>query len=135
MGFLNENDSWLISSGLSLTLGFSKTFCFPSSLEGFSRGGGGGGGRRTYFATASCFSWLKKTKYLKRNFFVFYTKFERHTTGDSRETLDRAHVRDILSKGTFMSKTVATFFQTVGFIWQKGGLSLYLFRTQMLLLA
>ena len=36
----------VVRSSLSLTLGFSKTFCFPSSLEGFFRGPG-----RTYPAT------------------------------------------------------------------------------------
>ena len=50
MGFLNENDSSAyfevlgeLSSGLSLTVGFFKTFGFPSSLVGFFRGPG-----RTY---------------------------------------------------------------------------------------
>ena len=51
--------------------------------------------------------------------------------GDSRETLDRIHVRYILCKGAFVSKTVATFAQKVGLVWLKGGFLLQLFRTQM----
>ena len=39
--------------------------------------------------------------------------------GDSRETLDSVHAKDALSKGAFMSKTVATFVQKVGLIWLK----------------
>ena len=41
--------------------------------------------------------------------------------GDSRETLDRVHVKYVLPKGAFMSKTVATFVQKVGLIWLKVG--------------
>ena len=47
MGFLNENDSLVyfailgeLSSGLSFTVGFLKTFCFLSLLVGFFRGQG-----------------------------------------------------------------------------------------------
>ena len=41
--------------------------------------------------------------------------------GDSHETLDRVHVKSVLPKGAFMSKTVATFVQNMGLIWLKGG--------------
>ena len=37
----------------------------------------------------------------------------------------------VLSKGAFVSKTVATFVQKVALIWLKGGFSLQLFKTQM----
>ena len=54
MGFLNENDSLAcfeilgeLSSSLSLTVCFVKTFDSPSSLVGFFRGPG-----RTYLATS-----------------------------------------------------------------------------------
>ena len=40
---------------------------------------------------------------------------------DSRETLNRVHVKHVRSKGAIMSKTVATFVQNVGLIWLKGG--------------
>ena len=40
--------------------------------------------------------------------------------GDSRETLDRVHVKYVLPKVVFMSKTVTTFVQKVGLIWLKG---------------
>ena len=42
--------------------------------------------------------------------------------GDSRETLDRVHVKFVLPKGALMSKTVATFVQKVSFTWLKGGI-------------
>ena len=81
MGFLNENDSLAyfailgeLSSGLSFNVGFFKTLSFLSLLVGFFRGQG-----RTYLETPLCFSWLKKTKYQKRNFLAFCTIFERHT--------------------------------------------------------
>ena len=41
--------------------------------------------------------------------------------GDFHETLDRVHVKYVLSKGTFMSETVATFVQKVGLSWLQGG--------------
>ena len=49
---------------------------------------------------------------------------------EPREPLDRVHVKYVLSKGAFMSKTVAIFVENVGFIWLKGGFLLNLFRTQ-----
>ena len=55
--------------------------------------------------------------------------------GDSRETLVRVHVKYVLSKSAFMSKTVTTFVQKVGLIRLRGGFLLQLFRTQMQLLA
>ena len=45
-----------------------------------------------------------------------------------REILDKVHVRYVLPKGAFMSKTVVTFIQKVGLIWLKGGLLLQLFK-------
>ena len=50
---------------------------------------------------------------------------------DSPEALDRAHVKYVLSKGAFMSKTVASVFQKVDLIWPNGGLLLQLFKTKM----
>ena len=41
--------------------------------------------------------------------------------GESRKTLDRVHVKNVLSKGLFMYKTVAIFVQKVGLKWLKGG--------------
>ena len=38
---------------------------------------------------------------------------------DSCETLDSVHVKYVLPKGAFMSKTVVTFVQKVGLIWPK----------------
>ena len=40
---------------------------------------------------------------------------------NSHETLDEAHVKCLLSKGVFISKTVSAFVQKVGLIWLKGG--------------
>ena len=73
MGFLNENNSLAyfaifgeLLSGLSFTVGFFKTLSFLSLSVGFFRKQG-----MTYLATPSCFSWLKKAKYRKRNLFGF----------------------------------------------------------------
>ena len=52
--------------------------------------------------------------------------------GDSRETLDSVHAKDALSKGAFMSKTVATFVKKVGLIWLKGGFSLFIQDTNVI---
>ena len=117
MGFLNENDSLdyfasleELSSGISFTVGFLKTLSFLSLLVGFFRGQG-----RTYLATP-CVSWLKKTKYQKRHFLLLSAL---NLNGDLREALDRVDAKYILLKGVFMSKTVATVVQKVGFIWLK----------------
>ena len=71
--FLNENDSLAyfaileeLSSGLSVTMGFSKLLRFLSLLVGFFRGQG-----RTYLPTPWCFSWLNKTNYQKKFCFIF----------------------------------------------------------------
>ena len=55
--------------------------------------------------------------------------------GDSCKTLDRVHVKHVLPKVAFISKTLATFAQKVGLIWLKRGFLLQLYRTQMYLLA
>ena len=77
MAFLNEKDSLAysamlgeLSSGLSFTIGFFKTFKFSLIISW--RG-------RTYLTAPLSFSWLKKTKYQKSNFVDFLTKFERQT--------------------------------------------------------
>ena len=99
-------------SGLSFTVGFFKTSIFVSLLVGFFRGQG-----RTYLAIPYCLSCLKKTKYQKRNFSwlsVLNLKDIPHDS-DPRETLDRVHIRCVVLRGAFMSKTVATFVQKSGF--------------------
>ena len=70
MDFLNENDSLAyfailreLSSGLS---GLFQNLKFPFIISWLFQGQG-----RIYLATPLCFSWLKKTKYQKRNFFGF----------------------------------------------------------------
>ena len=50
---------------------------------------------------------------------------------DCRETLERIYVQYVLSKGAFMSKTIATFVQKLAFIWLQDGFIIQLFRTQM----
>ena len=81
MGFLNENDNLAYfailgqsSSGLSFTVGFFKPLSFLLLLVGLFREQA-----RTYLAIPSCFSWIKKTRYQKRNFLTSCTKSERHT--------------------------------------------------------
>ena len=60
---------------------------------------------------------VKKTKYQKRNCFGLSGLNLKNIPydGDSRETLDRAHVKYVLPKGAFMS----TFVQKLGLIWLK----------------
>ena len=50
---------------------------------------------------------------------------------ESRETLNRVHVKYVLPKDAFMSRTAAIFVLKVGLIWLKSGLLLQLCRTQM----
>ena len=66
---------------------------------------------------------VKKTKYQKRTFLHFALNLKNIPyNGDTRETLDRVHVKYFLPKGAFMSKTVDTLVQQVDLIWLKGGL-------------
>ena len=65
-------------------------------------------------------SWLKKAKYQKCIFSLSALNLKDiPCNGDSCETLDMFHVKYVLLKGAFMSKTVATFVQKVGLIWLK----------------
>ena len=88
---------------------------------------------RTYLATPLCFSWLKQTKYQKISFLLssLYLK-DIPYNGASRETLDRVHVKYVMHKGAFTSKTFATFVQKVGLIQLKGGFLLQLLRTHVI---
>ena len=104
-----------------------QDFRFSLIISWLFRGQG-----RTYLATSSCFCWLKKTKYQKRNFAFALNLKDIPYNGYSRETgLDRVLAEYVLPKGAFMSRTVATFVQKVGLIWLKRSFLLQLFRTQM----
>ena len=66
-------------------------------------------------------SWLKKAINIRRVFFSLSALNLKDIpcNGDSCEMLDMFHVKYVLLKGAFMSKTVATFVQKVGLIWLK----------------
>ena len=111
MGFLNENDCLVyfailgeLSPGLSFAMyGLCQDFEFSLIISWLFQGQG-----RTYLATP--FSGLKKTKYQKRNVCLSALSLkDLPYNGDSRETLDKVHVKYFLPKVAFMSKTVATF--------------------------
>ena len=138
MGFLNENDCLdyfaifgELSSGLSFTVGFFKTFSFLSLLVGFFRGKEGQISRHPNVLVG-----LRKPN-IRREFFWLSALNLKNVpyNGHFRETLDRVHVKYIVPKGAFMPKTVAIFVQKVGLIWLKGGFLRQLFRSQMYLLA
>ena len=120
MGFSNENDSLAwgeLSSGLSFTARFFKTLSILSSLVGFFRGQG-----RTYLETPTCFSWLKNTKYQKRNFFAFCTKFERHTLQRRLSgNLGQGSCKICSAQRCIYVQTATTFVQKVGLIGLKCG--------------
>ena len=123
MGVLNENDGSTYFSilgelllGLSFTMGLSRLPVFSHYQLAFS---GSKEGHTDIPRNTLSFSWLRKTIYQKQNIFwltALNLKDIPHK-GDSHETLDRIHVKYVLSKGAFMSKTVSTFVQKVGFIW------------------
>ena len=115
MGFLNENDSLAyfkifgeFSSGLFFTVSVYRILSFLSLLVGFS-----GGMEERTSQHPNFLVGLRRPNIRRVIFWAFLAKFERH--GDSRETLDRAHVKYVLPKGAFIS----TFVQKLGLIWLK----------------
>ena len=127
MGFLNENDSLAyfailgeLSSTLSFIVGFFKTLSFLSLLVCFS------GGKEGFTSQhPNSLVGLRRPN-IKREFFWLSALNLKDISynGDSRETLDKVHVKYVLPKGALMSKTIATFVQKVGLIWLKDGLLL-----------
>ena len=125
-----------LSSGLPFTVNFSRLLSFLLLSVGlFRRRGGGGGGRqgRTYLATPLYFSWLKKTKYQKRNFGGFLHKIWKTylTTATLAKSWTGFMLNVFFPKAAFMSKTVAAIVQKMGSMKLKGGFLLQLFRTLM----
>ena len=55
----------------------------------------------------------------EEKFFGFLYQIWKASNGDPRETLDRIHVKYVLPKGAFMSKTVVTCVQKVSLIGLK----------------
>ena len=118
MDFSNENDSLAyfsilgeLSSSLSLiTVGFIKTFGFLSSSVGLFRE-----------PERHTLQHPDEDQISEENWFYGLNFKNIPYNGDSREIVDRVHVKHVLSRVTFMFKTVATFVQKVGLIWLESG--------------
>ena len=129
--FLNENDSLayfaVLGESVVRLVFFFKTLSFRSLLLAFS-----GGKEGHTWQHPNVLVDLRRPNIRGEIFWTFHIKFERHTSQRRlSQNLRWVHVKYVLHKGAFMSKTVATFVQKVGSIWLKGGFLLQLFRTQM----
>ena len=86
VGFSNKNDSLAyfailgeLSSGLSFTVGFSKTMNISLIISLLFRGGGGG--KEGYTSQhPNVLVGLRRPNIRRELFLVFCTKFERHTS-------------------------------------------------------
>ena len=125
MGFLNENDS------LAYFANFGRIFVRSVINCGLFQD--------IKFSLIISFLFQGSRKEKPRNTLIFYLAQEDQISEEkfswlfalnlkdipynshSRETLKRVHVKYVLPKGPFMSKTVATFVQKVGLIWLKDG--------------